>query len=63
MSKGERDVTSANCPDLFEEVPEDPFDDGFDFQSIPASVRQEFSFEDFASFRSAIKDILGDEGD
>jgi hypothetical protein len=61
MSKGEKDVTTANSPDLFEEVPGESFDDSFDFQSIPASVRQEFTFEDFASFRTAIKDILGDE--
>lgn len=61
MSKGEKDVTTANSPDLFEEVPEESFDDNFDFQSIPASVRQEFTFEDFTSFRTAIKEIIGDE--
>lgn len=61
MSKGEKDVTAANSPDLFEQVPGESSDESFDFQSIPASVRQDFTFEDFASFRTAIKDILGDE--
>jgi hypothetical protein len=61
MGKGERDVTTANSPDLFEQVPGHFYEDDFDFKSIPASVRQEFSFEDFASFRSVIKDIIGDD--
>jgi len=61
MSKGERDITAANSPDLFEESANVPFEDDFDFRSIPDAVRKEFSFEDFASFRSAIKGIIGDE--
>lgn len=60
MSKTEDQITPQNSPDLYEDAPGNIYDDEFDFSSVPESVRSEFSIEDFASFRSAIHDILGD---
>jgi hypothetical protein len=60
MSKTEEQVNAQNSPDLYEEAPGHIYDEEFDFSSVPESVRSEFSMEDFASFRSAIHDILGD---
>jgi hypothetical protein len=63
MTRGEKDLTPANSPDLFENSVAPLFDADVDFKSVSDAVRQAFSFEDFASFRSAIIDILGNNED
>jgi hypothetical protein len=59
MSRGARDITPNNSPDLFKEKENAHGDmEHFDFGVIPEAVRQEFSYEDFISLRHDIKKIV-----